>query len=246
MAKNKKQTKGNGKGRVLASVAAILIFAAVAGGAVYMATRPERNKLAETAPQTESASEAASESEVTPSTVTDDDPEWFKEFSDEPVTPEEAYEHAEIVSKTEVGASEHIMTETEAIAFFKDRGLGNLEVMVSYDMDGTYFFDREAADGSTDKHPAYEASYTAANGDLWQLFLHNGKLFAYPVSYNFNDNKNKAAVVISESESIVSYDSATNTYYEIIPDGTEVVVKVVEKIDAATIDEISGKGVGRL
>ena len=46
-------------------------------------------------------------------------------------------------------------------------------------------------------------------------------------------------MLISDSETIVSYDNATNKFYETIPSESALKLIVVDQIDAATLDNLT-------
>ena len=46
-------------------------------------------------------------------------------------------------------------------------------------------------------------------------------------------------LVIAESEIITGYDSSNNMFYETIPDESELIAYVVDRIDAETLDSLT-------
>ena len=105
-------------------------------------------------------------------------------------------------------------------------------------MDGEYVDDTEVAEGSTNKHPMYETSYIAENGDVWTIFVVNGAIFARPVSFNL-ESELEAELLFSETKEVTSYDDETNKFYVTIPKESAAIVKVVDKIDAETLDKLT-------
>ena len=68
---------------------------------------------------------------------------------------------------------------------------------------------------------------------------------ANPVTYNLQ-SKLDAQVIISENESVVSYDSTTNMFYETIPDKSALIVKRLKQIDAESLGKLNNEGIDKL
>ena len=145
----------------------------------------------------------------------------------------------EVIKVINAKESEDIQTESEVVSFLKERGFGDdFEITYNSDMDGNYVDDTEIAEDSTDKHPMYETSYIAENGDVWTIFVVNGAIFARPVSFNL-ESELEAELLFSETKEITSYDDETNKFYVTIPKESAAIVKVVDKIDAETLDKLT-------
>lgn len=61
---------------------------------------------------------------------------------------------------------------------------------------------------------------------------------ANPVSFNA-ESELGVQLIIAESEVISCYDSQSNMFYETIPNETELIVKVVDRIDTETLDRLT-------
>ena len=48
-------------------------------------------------------------------------------------------------------------------------------------------------------------------------------------------------VILSETDTITSYDSSTNKFYVNIPKESQTVIKTVSKIDAETIEKLTNE-----
>lgn len=68
---------------------------------------------------------------------------------------------------------------------------------------------------------------------------------AYPVSYNMQSSSN-VQVMISEKDTVMSYDSRTGKFYETIPKESELIVKKVGRIDAETIENLMDGEIDKL
>ncbi len=165
----------------------------------------------------------------------------------EAVTPEEAYEHARVVSTIDAPTSSSAVNESQAAAFLAERGFQDIAITSCYGADGAYAGESEIDASATSTHPTYEANYITESGESWVLYLYNGQIMANPLSYNFEiRGDDEPMAILSEKAEITSYDSATKSFYVIVPDGTELQVKTVERIDAKTLDELSAEKVGAL
>ncbi|WP_350455016.1 hypothetical protein [Slackia heliotrinireducens] len=129
------------------------------------------------------------------------------------------------------------LTEDEVLGELAGRGFEECVVTSEYTMDGEYAPATEVA-GYSDAHPTYKAEYTTPSGELWVLFVFDGVVMANPTSYNFESTRD-VQTVVSESESVVAYDSQTNTFYHVVPHESMLHVVQVDRIDAATLDALT-------
>lgn len=153
--------------------------------------------------------------------------------------------NAQVLAKTPAESSAAVPTEAEACAELADRGFTDYAVTAEYAMDGSYTDAVEVSDASSAKHPYYQTFYVSAGGDLWTIFVINGAVMANPVSYNLQSSLG-VQVVLSQTPAVMSYDGTTNTFFETIPDPTELIVKVVARIDAATLDSLTAEAIDAL
>lgn len=235
-----------GNGRITVAVLVLVGFMAVVTVSIVLALAPdllypfvEDNRQDVQEPSVTTPSEDALHADD----VTSE--EENEEGSDlEPVTPSEAYADADVVATVDAQSSADNLTEAEVLQLLEDRGFETLSLVTRYEIDGIHHDEQEVSAGSSNKHPTYEATYVSEDGDLWQLLLCNGQIAASPLSHN--DKQGEPAVLISETGSVTSYYSATDTFYVIVPDGTDSIVKTVERIDAETLDSLSDREIDRL
>ncbi len=154
-------------------------------------------------------------------------------------------QHGEVINRIEANESENVHTGAEIVSDMNGRGLTQYPVTGEYSMSGQYSETTDVSADSDTKHPIYTTYYVASNGDLWTISEINGQVTAYPVTYNMNSGLN-TEVIVAETNTIVSYDSGTNRFYETIPAATALTVKTVERIDAETLDRLSAEGVGSI
>lgn len=138
-------------------------------------------------------------------------------------------------------------SEAEIKTELSERGFGkNAPVKYNYSIKGEFDEERESVETSDEKHPLYTMVYTAKNGDYWNITVCENNITAYPVSYNLKFNDGKTELVIAESDSIVSYDSNTNSFYETIPKKSELNIKKVSKINADTLEKLTAEEIKKL
>lgn len=152
---------------------------------------------------------------------------------------DEYYKHnAKVISEINAKKSKEVKTEKELISTVKSRGFSEYPIFSEYSIDGEFYTATNISDDSSDKHPIYQTCYVSSSDELWTIFVINGDVIANPVTYNMQSELG-VQLLISESEAITSYDSVTNKFYKTIPNKSEVILRVVNKIDAETLDELT-------
>lgn len=147
-------------------------------------------------------------------------------------------QNSQIVSQVNVINSDDVQTETEICNNLAKRGFEDYPVATEYSMGGDYFEATTISKTSSEKHPIYQTNYVTSNGEVWTIFVINGSVMANPVSYNMQSSLG-VQVIISESETITSYDSTTNKFYKTIPEKSALIVKVVEEINVETLENLT-------
>lgn len=165
---------------------------------------------------------------------------WESSEQSEPIEGEGYYwDNSEIVTAViEMDQSKDIPSESEVIKILKKRGFTDCTVTYEFDLDGNYIEETEISDSSSEKHPMYLAYYTSSVGDVWTIHIINGKMFAYPASFNLNSDL-QAEVIVSETNEITSYDYETNKFIVTIPKETAAIVMTVDRIDAKTLEKLT-------
>lgn len=144
----------------------------------------------------------------------------------------------EVLAVIDAKESTDVPSEDEVLDVLDERGFGDSPVIYEYSLDGEYLDETEVTDGSSVRRPMYLATYLAKSGLVWTIYITNGKVMAYPASYNL-DSGLDVEVIFSETEELISYDDETNQFYVTIPKSTVVIVNVVERIDAETLDKLT-------
>lgn len=162
-----------------------------------------------------------------------------EEYTVEMVDAKEYFSNnGEIISEISVSDAENVDTEAEAYDYLEKRGFTEYSVTAEYSIDGDYVGETAIEEDSQEKHPVYNTFYYSSSGEVWTITSINGQITANPVSYNFQ-SESDAPVLISDSETIVSYDNATNKFYETIPSESALKLIVVDQIDATTLDNLT-------
>lgn len=143
-----------------------------------------------------------------------------------------------IVSEIGVNESIEVLTEKEAYNELTDRDFTEYSIETEYSMDGGYNSAINISDISDIKHPIYQTYYFSENGEMWTIFLINGSIMANPVSFNVQSGLS-VQVIVSEKDTVTSYDSTVNKFFETIPDESVLLVITVDRIDAETLDSLT-------
>lgn len=163
-----------------------------------------------------------------------------------PSTADEYYwNNSEVITVVDVKESSDLLTEKQVIDVLEERGFIDYPITYEYSIDGEYDDATEVSENSTDKHPMYMTYYMSEVGEVWTIFVINGTIIANPASFNLESNL-EAQLLISESEELTSYDSETNKFYITIPKESAAIVKIVEKIDAKTLEKLTIEEISKL
>ena len=134
--------------------------------------------------------------------------------------------------------SEEVQTEKDVVTDLRERGFDDFSITYDSTMEGEYSDATAASENSGDKHPMYQTFFVTDNGDVWTVFAINGAVFANPVFFNL-ESELEGQVLFSESEELTSYDDETNQFFVTIPEESAVIVKVVDRIDADTLNKLT-------
>jgi len=154
-------------------------------------------------------------------------------------------DNSNIISVVDAIDSADVFSEAEVYDFLVERGFDEYPITTEYTMEGEYFVATEISIHSSIKHPIFQTYYVSPNGDFWLLFVIDGVIVASPISYNEQSNIG-VSVVISEKNTVTSYDGTTNKFYETIPNEAELVIKKIVRIDSKTLDSLSIEEINNL
>lgn len=218
--------------KIIISLTLIISVSAIGGFAVYKHFSDSKDSGG-TGKDKPEASEAAERSESESDFI-------------EPVDAEEYLnEIGEILKKYDVNSSEGVLSEEAILNMLSERGLDQYPVESNYSVDGGYYETEEISQDPSKKHPTYETYFMGSDESAWHIEIVNGSVYASPFSYNSQEDL-KVPVILSETEYITSYDSATNQFFEIIPDSSEITIKVVPKINAELLESLTIEEINKL
>lgn len=232
----KTQSKPNGAKRILKFLLALLLTILLLGGSIGALSYfdviniPGMDKLFSNMgiQKRDRNSEDIDESSIN-----------YENYKVEPINAEEYLEeNTKILDSWDVDTSTNIYTEQGIISMLKDRGFTSYPVTTEYTLSGDYISSLEVSEASSEKHPTYQTFYKNTSDEWWSIVVIDGSLIANPMSYNMQ-NSQGVQLVISETESVTSYDSATNKFYRTLPKESSLKLKVVGKIDTGTLDKLS-------
>lgn len=141
--------------------------------------------------------------------------------------------------------SNDVLNETEAKALLAERGFGEGVITYDFTISGERVDRTEISDNAANKHPVYKTYYNTPNDETWIVYIINGSIIAYPISFNLESDLG-AELIFSESDTITSYDDATNQFYVTIPNDSATIAKTVNRIDTATLSGLTIEEVCRL
>ena len=233
----KKENKKKTKKIVVITIIIVVLLIGIGVGIGVLMVHNEKNANVPNNGEIQETQSATS----TETTTTDEEVDLGSNY-EVPEFDAEAYfrENTTLKSTFDVASSQYIHTESEAYDSFVERGFDGSQVMYEYTMDGTYLGKNEISRSSSSKHPMYQVYYATTSGDIWMILEINGSFFTTPITYNFSNAQN-VPVILSETDTITSYDSSTNKFYVNIPNASQTVIKTVSKIDAETIEKLTSE-----
>ncbi len=152
-------------------------------------------------------------------------------------------ENSDIEKIVSVSDSGSVMKEKDVFKELEKRGFFDVSVTYEYDMNGNYSEAQDASKSSSEKHPMYNAIYQSENGNIFSISIINDQFLVTPFSMQL-ESEAEVGVVISESETITSYDSRDNRYFITRPHDDSMRVKLVEQVDANTLDSLTKEELG--
>ena len=168
------------------------------------------------------------------------------DFNAQPIDADTYFnDNGDVISTINANDSPDVTTERESFDIFTDRGFTDFPISTYYSMDGSYFDEKEIDNSSSETHPMYVTYYVNSSGDLWTIELINGCITAYPVSY-IESSELGVPIIISETDTIVSYDGVSNKFFETIPNKSSLIIKKIDRIDSNSLDELTKEGIEKL
>ena len=153
-------------------------------------------------------------------------------------------ENAEIIGVVDV-SPEETLSEAEVTKLLNEKGFTDYPITYNYSLSGDFNDAQEGDPSSEVKHPMYGTYYASNVGELWYITVVGKELYATPLSYNISENMS-VQTIISSSDWIMGYDDEEDRFFKVIMKNTALIVKVVDKIDAETLDKLTTEEVGKL
>ena len=146
--------------------------------------------------------------------------------------------NSELVDIIDVEESGDVLSEADVKSLLMSKGLGDNPITYEHSITGERVDNSEVTDGSTNTHPMYQTLFLSQTGEAWAIYVINGAIYANPVSFNLESNLD-AQLLVSESETLTSYDDATNQFFVTIPHESEIILQTVDKINAEALDRLT-------
>lgn len=133
-----------------------------------------------------------------------------------------------------------MQTEAEVAELLQSLGFDQYPIIYDYYMGGEFADSQETTNDPYSKRPKYKTYFRSDSGNIYTISVFNGLFMAYPVSFNMESDL-KAELVISESKELTIYSSKSDQYYVIIPFESNTLVKVIDKIDAESLNNLTNE-----
>lgn len=143
-----------------------------------------------------------------------------------------------VISSTKADESTDVQTEAEAAEAFKQLGFDQYPITYDYFMGGEYTGKMEITNDPNIKRPMYTTSFVSDSRHLYTIYMVNGVVAAFPVSFNMESDLD-AELLISESDKLTIYSSDTDKFFVAIPNKSTAIVKVISKIDADSLNSLT-------
>ncbi|MCR5721607.1 MAG: hypothetical protein K6G72_04620 [Lachnospiraceae bacterium] len=153
--------------------------------------------------------------------------------------------NSKVIKLINAGKSTTIPAERDIAKLLEDRGFSGEPITYEFALGGKYLGEQKVDSKSKYRRPIYKTEYYSACGDYWVIYVINGEVFANPVSYNFVSGKS-VQLLISETDTLTSYDYLSNTYYITVPKESAAILKTIDRIDASSLDELTVEGIDGL
>ena len=155
------------------------------------------------------------------------------------------WDNSTVLDVIDAKGSPDVPTEADVVDILKERGFEGYPITYEYTLDGEYADDAEISGSTSVKRPMYTTYYISQAEEVWVIFVINGEIIANPAAFNL-DSTLQSQLLLSENEWLTSYDEKTSRFYVTIPEESAVIVRMVERIDAKTLDGLTIKEDGTL
>ncbi len=147
-------------------------------------------------------------------------------------------ENSSIKSVEAVKDSGKSLSEKDAIKELASRGFTDYPVMSSFSISGEYYESFEVSETSDEIHPMYNTYYVNSSGELWSVMIVEDTVMASPAALVLQDD-NPRQILVTERDTIVSYDNKDNRFYRTVPNDDALEVHNCDRIDSAQLDSLT-------
>ena len=250
---NDKEIKKSGKPKnvsIIIGISALVIMVALIVTLVVISFGKRKseetttNVVSNTTANTPSGDKTTEAVKTTEETTKEDNSGGGEALDVENASDVEKYFNAntKVLSVVSFDKAVDVKTGKETDALLTGRGFDQYFTLSDYDDGGNPVDETLEVGDSTKKYPVYNTLYMTDNDEMWNIYVLNNEIMAYPITYNVEYDA-EVYVIFTESDSMVSYDFYSKCYYETIPkDKTAILIKV----DKITADEISSWNAERI
>ena len=136
-------------------------------------------------------------------------------------------------------SSGSLLSEAGVIDAFAARGFTDVKIVSYFSLDGKYTGAVEVDPECVDSHPTYDGWYISNSGEYWQISYCNGFFMAAPLEYNLELEEGGIPILVSESDSVCSYDSSTNTFFVTKPREDVLRVICVDTLNSTALNTMT-------
>lgn len=145
--------------------------------------------------------------------------------------------NSDLIDVIDVDEADSLMSEEEVKDFLEGRGFFDAVITYEHSVNGDYLDETEISENSSVQHPMYQMLYLSAADEVWAIYVINDEIFANPVSFNLESDLG-VQLVVTENETLTSYDNEANRFYITMPYDSEVLSMYTYEITAETLDEL--------
>lgn len=185
-----------------------------------------------------SSAGAAANTTTTTETEVDEDKLYEEAINSMENTDEYFEENSKVLDTYTIDEADNIKTEAEVAENISDRNLGTETLIPIYGEDGTTVLQGEDETDTDIKSPMYQSTYVNSSDEIWSIIVIADRIYAYPMSY-MAQSEDGVEVIVSEQESILSYDGVSGKFFETIPEKEVLRVMVVDEINQTVLDELT-------
>ena len=145
-------------------------------------------------------------------------------------------EHGTVLDVANLQDEDAMLTEAGAYELLNERGFSDYRITAGNDSEGNMTEPAEISPNSKNRHPIYDSNQNI----LWVVTVTGHTVTANPLSFNLESEK-EVMIIVTETEYVTSFDNASRRFFRTVPAESVLALKKVERIDKATLDQITGE-----